>query len=38
MHKKDQKLTSGGWPQCERKILVIILIDAAIGAITAGTG
>jgi hypothetical protein len=37
MHQKDQKLTSGHWPQCERKVLVIILIDAAIGAITAGT-
>jgi hypothetical protein len=37
MHQKDQKLQSGRWPQCERKILVIILVDAAIGAITAGT-
>jgi hypothetical protein len=37
MHQKDQKLTSERWSQCERKILVIILIDAAIGAITTGT-
>jgi hypothetical protein len=37
MHQKDQKLPRGRWPQCERKILVIILMDASIGAITPGT-
>jgi hypothetical protein len=38
MHQKDQKLPSGRWFQCERRIiLVIILIDAAIGGVTAGT-
>jgi hypothetical protein len=37
MHQKDQKLPKGHWPQCDRKILVIMLVDVAIGAVTAGT-
>src|SRR5713101_6369005 len=35
MHQKYQKLPKRRWRQCERKILVIILVDAAIGALTA---
>jgi hypothetical protein len=37
MHQKDQKLTKGYWPHCDRKILVIMLGDAGIGALTAAT-
>jgi hypothetical protein len=37
MHQKDQKLPKGHWPQCDRKILVIMLVDVSIDAVTAGT-
>jgi hypothetical protein len=37
MHQKDQKLTKGYRPHCDRKILVIMLVDAGIGALTAAT-
>ncbi len=37
MHQKDQTLPNGRWPQCHRKILVIVLIDASIEAVTVGT-
>ena len=37
MHRKNQTLTKGRWPKCERKILVIILIDTSLEAVTAGT-
>jgi hypothetical protein len=36
LHQKDQKLTSGAWPQCERKILVVMLIDAPLDSIAHG--
>lgn len=29
-HQKSSKLTKGLWPQCERKILVIMLIDCGL--------
>jgi hypothetical protein len=34
---EGSKVDERALAQCERKVLVIILIDAAIGAITAGT-
>lgn len=37
LHKKDQTLTKGRWPDCERKLLVVILVDASIDAVAAGT-
>lgn len=30
LEAKERKLTSGQWPNCERKILVIMLIDASL--------
>jgi hypothetical protein len=36
MHRKNQTLAKGRWSQCERKILVIMLIDTSIGAIATG--
>jgi hypothetical protein len=36
MHSKDQTLPRGRWPECERKILVVMLIDTSLTAITAG--
>src|ERR1700733_15150147 len=36
MHQKVQKLAKGHWPHCDRKILVIMFVDIAIGAVTAG--
>ena len=36
LHQKDQKLTSGAWPKCERKVLVVMLIDAPLGGIAHG--
>jgi hypothetical protein len=37
MHQKDQKLTKGYWPHCDRKILAIVLVDTAIDALTTAT-
>jgi hypothetical protein len=37
MHQKDQKLPKGHWLQCDRKILVIMLVDVSIDAVAAGT-
>ena len=37
MHKKDLTLKKGRWAECERKILVIILIDTSIDAVAAGS-
>ncbi len=37
MHSKDKKLNKGIWPQCERKILVVVLVDTSIEAIAAGS-
>jgi len=37
LHKKDQTLTKGRWSECERKILVIVLVDASIEAVGLGT-
>jgi hypothetical protein len=36
LHGKLQKLTKGRWPQCERKILVIMLIDTSLDAMMTG--
>jgi len=36
LHKKDQTLGKGRWHECQRKILVIMLIDTTIDAIVAG--
>jgi hypothetical protein len=30
MHQKDQKLPKGHWPQCDRKILVIMLVTLGL--------
>jgi hypothetical protein len=37
MHQKDQTLKKGRWGLCERKILVIMLMDCTIEAVTACT-
>ena len=37
LHKKDQTLAKGRWSECERKILVIVLVDASIEAVGLGT-
>ncbi len=37
MHKKDQLLKKGHWSKCERKILVVVLIDTSIEAVAAGS-
>ena len=36
MHRKHQTLTKGRWPQCERKILAIMLIDTTLDALMTG--
>src|SRR5713101_303404 len=36
MHQKVQTLSNGRWHLCERKILVIMLIDTSIEAIATG--
>lgn len=36
MHRKRQTLTKGRWPRCQRKILVIMLIDTSLDAIMTG--
>jgi len=37
MHEKDLTLKKGHWHQCERKILVVVLVDTSIEAIATGT-
>jgi len=37
MHQKHQKLSKGRWPQCDRKILVIMLVDVSMDAVATGT-
>jgi len=37
MHQKKQTLTKGLWPQCDRKILMIMLIDTSIEVIASGS-
>src|SRR5512132_3700431 len=37
LHKNDQTLAKGRWSECERKILVIVLVDASIEAVGLGT-
>jgi hypothetical protein len=37
LHQKDQKLTSGAWPRCKRKILVIMNIHAEFDSVILGT-
>jgi hypothetical protein len=36
MHRKNQTLTKGRWSQCERKTLVIMVIDTSLEAMTTG--
>jgi hypothetical protein len=36
MHKKDQTLKKGNWHRCDRKILVIVLVDTDLDAIATG--
>ncbi len=37
IRKKEHTLLKGCWSECERKILVITMIDASICAVTEGT-
>ena len=36
MHRKHQTLTKGRWRECERKILVVMLIDSTLDALMTG--
>jgi hypothetical protein len=36
LHQKGQKLIKGWWPQCERKILVVMAVDSPLHRITPG--